>query len=34
MSMASPVDVRYLADAVVLFRFFEATARCARRSRW
>jgi circadian clock protein KaiC len=24
MSMASPVDVSYLADAVVLFRFFEA----------
>ena len=24
MSMASPVDVSYLADTVVLFRFFEA----------
>ena len=31
--MTSPVDASYLADAVILLRYFEARARCGRRSR-
>ncbi len=29
--MKSPVDVTYLADAVILLRFFEAEGRCVAR---
>ena len=31
--MMAPVDASYLADAVILMRYFETTARCGRRSR-
>ena len=31
--MKSPVDVTYLADTVILLRYFEAWGRCAARSR-
>ena len=32
-AMTTPVDASYLADTVLLLRYFEATARSARRSR-
>ena len=33
-NMASPVDTTYLADNVILFRFFEAAGTFGGRSRW
>ena len=33
-SMTTPVDLSYLADNVMLFRYFEQVVGCAKRSRW